>query len=79
MSGRLVGDVNICHNDADLHKGLVFAEQAKLHEIVDTRLFEIRQVFCVVDMSLRVEVPVADFGWVEEVVSRSVMEGIIVW
>ncbi len=64
----MVGDMDIGNDDADLHKGLVFVEQAHFHEVIDTRLLEIRQVFCVVDMSLRVQIPVADFGGVEEVV-----------
>ncbi len=66
MCGGMKGNVNISNDDAHLHEGLILAEQAQLNEIVDTRLLEIGQVFCVVDMSLRVQIPVTDFGWMEE-------------
>jgi predicted nuclease of restriction endonuclease-like (RecB) superfamily len=45
---------------------LVSAEKPKLNQIVDTCLLEIGQVFGVVDVSLRVQIPVADFDWMEE-------------
>jgi len=66
MRGGVKGNVNISNDDAHLHEGLILAKQAQLHEIVDTRLLEVGQVFCVVDMSLRIQISVTDFGWVEE-------------
>ena len=66
MRGGVKDNVNVSNDDAHLHEGLILAEQAQLHEIVDSRLLEVGQVFCVVDMSLRVQIPVTDFGWMEE-------------
>jgi hypothetical protein len=66
MGGRVIGDVDICDDHADFHKRLVFIEQTQLNEVIDTRLLEVRQVFCVVHMSLRIQIAVADFGGVEE-------------
>ncbi len=64
----MIGDVDVCNDDAHFHKGLVSIEQAQLNKIVNARLLKVGQVFCVVDVSLRVEIPIADFSWVEEFV-----------
>jgi hypothetical protein len=37
-----------------------------MNEILNARLLEIRQVFCVVQMSLRIQIPVTDFGGMKE-------------
>jgi len=66
MRGGVKGNVNISNDDAHLHERLILAEQPKLDQIVDTRLLEVGQVFCVVDMSLRIQISVTDFGWMEE-------------
>ena len=68
MRGGSVLDMDVRNDDADLHKGLVFAKQPHLHKVVDARLLEIGQVLGVVDVSLRVQIPVADFGGMEEFV-----------
>ena len=66
MCGGMKGNVNVSDDDAHFRERLILAEQTQLHEIVNTRLLEIGQVFCVVDMSLRVQIPITDFGWMEE-------------
>ena len=66
MRGGMVCDVNVRDDHAYFHEGLVPVKKTQLNEVVDTRLLEVRQVFGVVHMSLRVQIPVADFGWVEE-------------
>jgi hypothetical protein len=76
MGGGMIGDVDIGDDDAYFHKGLILVKQPKLDQIIDARLLEVGQVFCVVYMSLRVQVSVADFSGVEEFVIGHV--GIIV-
>lgn len=66
MRGGVKGNMNVSNDDAHLHEGLILAEQAQLNEIVDTRLLEVGQVFCVVHVSLRVQISVTDFSWMEE-------------
>ncbi len=66
VDGRLVGNVNVGDDNADLHESLVAARKPKLNQIADARLLEVGQVFGVVDVSLRVQISVADFGWVKE-------------
>ena len=35
---------------------------------MDTRLLKVSQIFCVVHMSLRIQIPVTDFNWMKEFV-----------
>ena len=62
----MIGDVDIRQNHADLHKGLVFREQSQLDHISNARLLKKGEMFRVVDMSLRIQIPVSDFDWMEE-------------
>ena len=62
----MIGDVDIRQNHADLHEGLVFGEQSQFDHIGNARLLKKGEMFRVVDMSLRVQIPVSDFNWMEE-------------
>ena len=64
----MICDVNIRDDHADFHKGLIPAEKPKSNQIMDTCLLKVGQIFCVVHMSLRIQIPVTDFNWMKEFV-----------
>ena len=53
--------MDIGQDHADLHKGLVAGKEPQLDHVSDAGLLEIREMFCIVDVSLRIQIPVADF------------------
>ena len=58
--------MDIRQDNPKLHERLVFAEQAQPDPIGNASLFKVCQIFCIVDMSLRVQIPVTDFdGMIE--------------
>ena len=67
LDGLLVRDVDIREDDADIHERLSFLEQAEMFDVVDARLLEEGHILGVVEVTLRVEVTVADFDGMVEV------------
>lgn len=66
LDGFFVGDVDVREDDADVHEGLSLFEQVQAPEVLDASLLEKGDELGVVEMTLRVEVAVADFdGMVE--------------
>ena len=62
----MIYDVDIRQNHANLHERLVFREQSQFDHVRNPRLLKICEMFRIVHMSLRIEIPVTDFGWVKE-------------
>ena len=61
-----IGDVDICHDHANFHKGLVLRKKAQLDPISNACLFEICEMFGVVDVPLRIQIPISDLdGMIE--------------
>lgn len=72
MHRRMIGDVDVGDDDADLHEGLVLAEQPQVHQVLDARLLKVGQMFGVVDVALRVQIPVTDFdGMMEMIIAHA--------
>ena len=63
---RMEGDARVCQNNTDIHKGLSRLEKPQVDKIIDTRCLEVSQVLGVIQVTLRVQVAVADFDGVEE-------------
>jgi hypothetical protein len=63
--------MDIRYDDPDLHERLIPGKESQLDHIVDASLFEIGEMFCVVDVPLRIQIPVTDFdGMVETVIAH---------
>jgi hypothetical protein len=58
--------MNIGQNDANLHEGLAFLEQAEMFDVLDARLFEKGYELGIVEVPLRVEIAVANFDGMME-------------
>ena len=60
INGRKVGNVYVCQDHTNLHERLIFREQSQLNHIGNACLLEIGQMRCVVDMTLRIQIPVTN-------------------
>jgi hypothetical protein len=61
-----VPDVDIGNNHADVRKRLIPRKQSKLGQIVDARLLKVREKRGVVDVSLWIQIAIADFEGMKE-------------
>jgi hypothetical protein len=66
--------VGVCQDYANIHKRLVLREQSQLDLIADACLLKVSQMLCVVNMSLRVQIPVTDFDGMVEVELRHAVD-----
>src|SRR5690349_17692682 len=66
-----IGNMDIRYDDTNLHERLIPGKESQLDHIVDASLFEIGEMFCVIDVALRIQIPVTDFdGMVETVIAH---------
>src|SRR5689334_11385112 len=56
-----VREMDICQNHPNLHERLVCGEETHVNPICNSCLLKISEIFCVVNMPLRVQIPITDF------------------
>ncbi len=57
-----IDNLGFRQDDADFHEGMTIPQSKRLN-IIDARLFHISEKTGIVDMRLRIKIPVAHFNW----------------
>src|SRR5690349_24655359 len=61
-----VREMDIRQDHSNLHERLVCGEETHVNPIGNSCLLKVSEIFCVVDVPLRIQIPVTDFNWMIE-------------